>query len=72
MSTKSSLFGHFPHMEGAFFYCQNKSMDVLSLFEKVIEDEEVKDIPLMYIFRVVCCVVDAISTGECFYDTDFE
>ena len=47
-------------------------MDVLSLFEKVIEDDEIKDIPLMYVFRIVCCVVDAISTGECFYNTDFD
>ena len=59
-------------MVGAFFYCQNKDMNVLSLFEKVIEDEEVKDIPLMYVFRIVCSVVDAIGTGECFYNNDFD
>ena len=47
-------------------------MDVLSLFEKVIEDDEIKDIPLMYVFRIVCSVVDAISTGECFYNNDFD
>ena len=51
---------------------QNLSMDVLSLFEKVLQDEEVRDIPLMYVITVVCAVVDAISTGECFYSNDFE
>lgn len=47
-------------------------MDVISLFEKVLEDEEVKDIPIMYVFTIVCSVVEAISTGECFYNTDFD
>ena len=47
-------------------------MDIVRLFEKVIEDEEVRDIPLMYVFTVVCCVVEAIGSGECFYDTEFD
>lgn len=42
-------------------------MDIIKLFEKVIENEEIKDIPLTYVLSVVCAVVDAISTGECFY-----
>ena len=42
------------------------------MFEKVIEDDEVKDIPLLYVFEVVCAVVDAISSGECFYKNDFD
>ena len=47
-------------------------MDVIKLFEKVLEDEEVQGIPLLYVLTVVCSVVDAIGTGECFYNTDFE
>lgn len=47
-------------------------MDVLKLFEKVIENEDVKDIPLLYVFEVICAVIDAIGTGECFYNTDFD
>ena len=47
-------------------------MDIIKLFEKVLEDEDVKDIPLLYVFVVVCSVVDAIGSGECFYQTDFE
>lgn len=47
-------------------------MDILRLFEKVIEDDEVKGIPLIHIFTVVCAVVDAISTGDCFYSNDFD
>jgi len=47
-------------------------MDVIKLFEKVLEDEEVQGIPLLYVLTVVISVVDAISTGECFYNSDFE
>lgn len=65
-------FRHLPSMVSAFFYWQNQGMDVISLFEKVLEDEEVKDIPIMYVFTIVCSVVEAISTGECFYNTDFD
>lgn len=47
-------------------------MDIVRLFEKVLDSEGIKDIPLVYVFEVVCCVVDAISSGECFYDTEFD
>ena len=47
-------------------------MDVLKLFEKVIKDDEVRDIPLMHVFTVICAVVDAIGSGECFYKNDFD
>ena len=47
-------------------------MDVIKLFEKVLESEEVKDIPILYVFTVVCCVVDAIGSGECFYKTEYD
>ena len=47
-------------------------MDVIKLFEKVIESDEIRNIPLVYVFEVVCCVVDVISSGECFYNTEFD
>ena len=47
-------------------------MDIIKLFEKVIENDEVKDIPMLYVFTVVCAVVDAIGSGECFYRNDFD
>ena len=59
-------------MEDALFAFHNITMDILKLFEKVMESEEVKCIPLVDVFTVICCVVDAISTGECFYKDDFE
>ena len=59
-------------MVKVLFYCHNKRMDVIKLFEKVMKDDEVRDIPLMYVFTVVCCVVEAISSGECFYKTEFD
>ena len=43
-------------------------MNVLELCDKLFEDEEIKDIPLEYIFRVAYEVVRIISSGECFYE----
>ena len=59
-------------MVGASFLFHNKGMDILKLFEKVMEDDDVKGIPLMYVFTIVCSVVEAISTGDCFYNDDFD
>ena len=47
-------------------------MDVNKLFHKVIEDEEIKDIPLLYVFAVINSVIEAINSGECFYQTEHE
>jgi hypothetical protein len=47
-------------------------MDIIKLFEKVMENEVAAGIPPIYVFTIVCCVVEAISTGECFYKTEFE
>ena len=43
-------------------------MDVFKLCEKVLASEEVKDIPIRYIYIIVTCVIEAISSGECFYE----
>lgn len=54
-------------MVGAFFLCQNLTMDVVKLFDLLLEDEEIKDIPQEIIFRVAYEVIALISSGECFY-----
>lgn len=69
---RAALFRHLLCMEGAFFYCNNTVMDIIRLFEKVIESDDIKDIPLIYVFEVVCCVIDVIGSGECFYKTEYE
>lgn len=47
-------------------------MDIVKLCEKVLQDEEVKDIPILYVYTVVYSVINAISSGECFIQTEFE
>ena len=54
-------------MVGALFLCQNLSMDIKKLYEKVIQSEDVHGIPLIYILTVLNVVLDAIGSGECFY-----
>lgn len=45
-------------------------MDIKKLYEKVISNAEVKDIPLIYVLTVLNCVLEAIGTGDCFYPTE--
>lgn len=47
-------------------------MDVLKLYEKVLMNDDVKGIPIDYIYIIVMAVIEAISSGECFYKTEFE
>lgn len=47
-------------------------MDIKKLCEKVLSREEVKNIPKIFIYIVIKCVLDAIGSGECFYETEFE
>lgn len=47
-------------------------MDVLKLCKKVLENEDVKGIPLLYVLIVVGSVIEAIGSGECFYNTEFD
>lgn len=47
-------------------------MDIIKLFKKVMTYEEMKDIPIGHIYIVIRCVIEAIGTGECFYETEFE
>lgn len=45
-------------------------MDILKLCKKVLESEEVQDIPVIYIYLVIHSVIEAINSGECFYPTE--
>ena len=57
-------------MESAFFCCHNSSMDIKKLYEKVIQNEDVHDIPLIHILTVLNAVLEAIGEGECFYENE--
>ena len=57
-------------MENVFFLCQNLSMDIKKLYEKVIQSEEVHDIPLIHILTVLNAVLEIIGEGECFYENE--
>ena len=45
-------------------------MDIDKLFKRVVTSDEVKDVPIIYIMAVFHCVIEAISSGECFYKTE--
>lgn len=47
-------------------------MDIRKLYEKVIQSEEVHDIPLLHILAVLNAVMEAIGSGECFLPTYHE
>ena len=57
-------------MVSVFFLCQNLCMDIKKLYEKVIQSDEVHDIPLIHILAVLNCVMEIIGNGECFYDNE--
>ena len=38
------------------------------LFEKLIADESIQAIPLHYVLEVFYAVINAINSGECFYE----
>ena len=57
-------------MVGVFFLCQNLSMDIRKLYEKVIQNPEVHDIPLVHILTVLNVIIETIGDGECFYENE--
>lgn len=59
-------------MVGVFFLCQNLSMDILKLCDKLFEDKDLHDIPIDYIFRVAKAVLSIIASGECFHKDEFD
>ena len=54
-------------MVSAFFCCHNLGMDMKKLYKKLLNTEEIKDIPIETICRVVVCLFEIINSGECFY-----
>lgn len=59
-------------MVGAFFCCHNLGMDIDKLFKTVVASDEMKSVPIIFIIVVFNCVMDAISSGECFYETEID
>lgn len=49
-----------------------KKMDVYKLFDIVMSSQEISDVPITYVFMVLNCVLDAIGSGECFYETEID
>ena len=49
-----------------------KTMDIKKLMEMVLANEEIQDIPLIFVLAVMNSVVEAISSGECLYKTEFD
>ena len=47
-------------------------MDIIKLCKKVLENEDVQHIPIVHIYTVIVCVIEAIGSGECFYDTEYD
>ena len=37
------------------------------LCKKLLENEDIKDIPLEYVIKIVAVLFDIINSGECFY-----
>ena len=45
-------------------------MDTDKLYQKIMNDEELKDIPIIFITKVICAVLRIINDGDCFYETE--
>lgn len=50
----------------------DEEMDIEKLFKKVLDNDEIKGIPIIFVFSVIMCVFEAIESGECFYKTEFD
>ena len=59
-------------MVGSYFFAHNQIMDIKKLYEIVIKNEDVHGIPMIHILTVLNAVLDAIGTGECFYETEHD
>lgn len=47
-------------------------MDVWDLFEKLLEEDNIRDIPVEYIVRIVFSVFSLIESGEFFYKHHYD
>ena len=47
-------------------------MDMKKFCDELMNDEDLRDIPLTYVFRVVISIFTLIDSGKCFYKDDFD
>lgn len=47
-------------------------MDLKKLCDKVLENEDVQGIPLIFVFMIMNSIIEAISSGECFLSTEYD
>ena len=45
-------------------------MDIRKLLEKLLADKELDEIPFIYIYKIILSLIEAISSGECFYEEE--
>ena len=45
-------------------------MNMKKLYEKLMMKSDIKDVPLVYVFKVANAVFELINEGECFFDTE--
>lgn len=45
-------------------------MDIDKLYKKVLSDQKIKGIPQIVVFKVLFSVLEAIGSGECFYEVE--
>ena len=45
-------------------------MDMKKLCEQLTTRDDLKDIPLVFIFQVAYAIFEIIDDGKCFYDTE--
>lgn len=45
-------------------------MDLEKLYQKVLNSDDVKEIPIIYVYKIIFTIIDAISSGECFYENE--
>ena len=43
-------------------------MDMEKLFDELVKDESIKDIPVMYVLRVVNAVFELINSGKFYFE----
>ena len=47
-------------------------MDMRKFCDKLLDDDNIKDIPLSIVFRVVFSIFAIIDSGECFYPGEYD
>ena len=49
-------------------FVEGKSMDNKKLIQELTKNEDIKDIPAIYVLRVTIAVLEAIKSGGCLFD----